>query len=143
MIFRLPTEVKDIGPSLKELRIRLGVKQQDIVDAGVGTQSTISALENGHKMPLFSTVLDYLAFLGCALDVTRTNGEDIPEARGTKRNTPREKVYAPRPYKYRARKSRAKPPPPRDPRQSPGITGTGRCLGCFTNHTEEQGEMCS
>lgn len=144
MIFRLPNDIKLIGPSLKELRIRLGVKQQDLVDAGVGSQSTVSALENGQKMPLFGTVLAYLGFLGCALDITRLNGEDIPEPRGFKRYQaePRQKVYVPRPYKYRPRKSRAKPKPPPDPaarKRSPGFTSTGRCLGCFETH--DKGEV--
>lgn len=145
MIFRLPADPAEVGPALKQLRIRLGVKQQAIVDAGVGSQSTISCLENGHKSPLMVTVLGYLAVLECALDVSPLNGEEIPEARGTKAGTPRGKVYVPRPAKRLKRVYRkpkvALPDGPNSGRPSPGTTATGRCLGCFTVHPAGQ-ELC-
>jgi DNA-binding XRE family transcriptional regulator len=67
MMIRLPTETKDIGRALRDLRVMMGVQQQALIDAGVGTQSTISALENGHKVPLLHTVIAYLAVLDCQL----------------------------------------------------------------------------
>lgn len=67
MIVRLPSEARLIGPALRDLRVMLGIKQQDLIDAGVGSQGAISGLENGRVAPLMATVLKYLAALDCQL----------------------------------------------------------------------------
>jgi transcriptional regulator with XRE-family HTH domain len=113
----LPANPREIGPNLRALRLRLGFTQESLVKAGVGSQSTLSALENGIKMPLFHTVIDYLTAIGCVLAVTREDGEAFPSP------SPRRRVVA--------------EPAPAEPEPAPlihGKTSTGRCLGCFTVH---------
>lgn len=66
-MIRLPQEPHKIGPALRDLRKLLGMTQDDLVNAGVGNQGVISALENGHTMPLLPTVIAYLKALGYEL----------------------------------------------------------------------------
>jgi transcriptional regulator with XRE-family HTH domain len=69
-IIQLPSEPRLIGPALRNLRLMVGMTQRDLVDAGVSTQGVISALENGHVMPMMPLVLAYLGALDCNLGVT-------------------------------------------------------------------------
>lgn len=68
----LPTEPRLIGPALRNLRHLHGVTQLDLIKAGVAKQNVLSALENGHTMPLFPTVVAYLAALGYTLAAVPT-----------------------------------------------------------------------
>ena len=52
---------------MRDLRVMLGIKQKDLVSAGVGQQNALSDLENGRAVPLIGTVLKYLAALDCQL----------------------------------------------------------------------------
>lgn len=132
----LPVDSTKIGPFLRDLRKRLGVKQADLVTAGVGTQGTISALENGHKMPLFPTVIAYLGALGCVLGVVRADGEPIPDQ-------PPVKPRAPRKPDTRDRRGRVRPSRARSRTLTRtmdyGVTSTGRCLQCFHVHDGDRG----
>ncbi|MET0416575.1 MAG: helix-turn-helix domain-containing protein [Actinoplanes sp.] len=66
-MIELPKEPRLIGPALANLRKMLGVTQDELVARGVGNQGVISALENGHTMPLMVTVMAYLSALGYKL----------------------------------------------------------------------------
>ena len=80
MFLRIPREPRLVGPALKNLRHLLGVTQMELVAKGVGNQGVISALENGHTMPLLPTVNAYLNGLGYELAAVPIEEEDDDES---------------------------------------------------------------
>jgi predicted transcriptional regulator len=78
-MIRFPKDPRQLGPALAEYRRMLGVTQDDLVNAGVGNQGVISALENGHTIPQVPTVMAYLDALG-GFELA---GARFPDSEGT------------------------------------------------------------
>ena len=56
--FRL--DIHNVGPVLRRIRVMQGLTQQEVAERADTTPSSISKIENGHRLPALEIVIDLL-----------------------------------------------------------------------------------
>ena len=76
-IFATPLPMPNLGDQLRRLRVRAGLRQLDLVQAGVAGSSTISEVE-GNTRPTTTDVLERWAqFFGARLVIMGADDDDL------------------------------------------------------------------
>ena len=77
---------REIGKNIKNRRLSLNLRMDDVAkEAGI-TRSTLSAIENGSGNPSLETIMEILRVLGMSLQIC-TSMDDIRRKRATRTNT--------------------------------------------------------
>ena len=65
----LRLSLNNVGPALRRIRVMKGLTQSEVAERALVTDSSISKIENGHRIPTLEVVIDLLRAMNYELSI--------------------------------------------------------------------------